>query len=766
MRLAFGLTFQDLHTIDGLRKLDRLFMDFLHDFDGNLALVLNQFRSTPHKVHRQEYSELLIKSASLLDDFLAVLFAIEPEVHKTRLSHQEFDIIYECKRKFVQRYALRKYPKGSISQAEFIGLCRPYGSGSPEILNLFEDAAAFDEANFAKTVMHWYVENLRDNSRFANELEAAARFAAYMVYNSKDKGVLFELPETIDKDNLINAARVEKCREHVRIGFDYFEPDLNLNNSLNHAHYCIYCHKQDKDSCSKGLDAHNHGCPLKQKISEMNYVKARGYNLAALAIIMIDNPMVAATGHRVCNDCMKSCIYQKQEPVNIPIVESDILTGVLNLPYGTEIYLLLTRWNPLNIHDSLPKPSTGYNVLVAGLGPAGFGLAHYLLNEGHNVVAIDAVKIKPLPFDIWQPIKNWHEHKTALRKRIPHGFGGVAEYGITSRWDKNNLEILRLILARRQNFKLYDEVKFGEDITIEQSFDLGFDHVALCTGAGMARLPGVQNLSSRGVKTALGFLTSLQSDGAFLEDSQTDLVIRMPIAIIGCGLTALDVAVEALNYYPVMVEKFLRTLEQGIEKKSGAEDKAAAEEFIEHAQLFRLQKDKKRIRQILLNDLGGATIYYRGALKNSPAYRQNHEEVIQAIAAGVKFVENMNLIRINSDKHNNVQSITCKQSGDKKESTFTARSVLIALGTESPYRHIRHPEFIGTHETLNLFQGDVTLFGDCDPGFAGSVVKALASSKAGYKDITARMSLSSPRSKVTDVMLKLFQHLGRMDSSP
>ena len=57
------------------------------------------------------------------------------------------------------------------------------------------------------------------------------------------------------------------------------------------------------------------GCPLEEKISEFQMVKAKGQPIGALAIICVDNPMVAATGHRICNDCMKSCIYQKQEPV-------------------------------------------------------------------------------------------------------------------------------------------------------------------------------------------------------------------------------------------------------------------------------------------------------------------------------------------------------------------------------------------------------------------------------------------------------------------
>jgi NADPH-dependent glutamate synthase beta subunit-like oxidoreductase len=107
--------------------------------------------------------------------------------------------------------------------------------------------------------------------------------------------------------------------------------------------------------------------------------------------------MAAATGHRICNDCMKACIYQKQEPVDIPQAETRTLKDVLDLPWGFEIYGLLTRWNPLNLRNPLARPDSGKKVLIAGLGPAGFTLAHYLLNDGHAVVAIDGLKIEPLP---------------------------------------------------------------------------------------------------------------------------------------------------------------------------------------------------------------------------------------------------------------------------------------------------------------------------------------------------------------------------------
>ena len=46
----------------------------------------------------------------------------------------------------------------------------------------------------------------------------------------------------------------------------------------------------------------------------MHALRAQGCVLGAFATIAIDNPMMAATGHRICNDCMKACIYQKQEP--------------------------------------------------------------------------------------------------------------------------------------------------------------------------------------------------------------------------------------------------------------------------------------------------------------------------------------------------------------------------------------------------------------------------------------------------------------------
>ena len=59
------------------------------------------------------------------------------------------------------------------------------------------------------------------------------------------------------------------------------------------------------------------------------------------------------------------------------------------------------------------------------------------------------------------------------------GFGGVAEYGITVRWNKNFLKVIRLLLERRREFSMFGGVRFGGTLTIDSSFEMGFDHIAI-----------------------------------------------------------------------------------------------------------------------------------------------------------------------------------------------------------------------------------------------------------------------------------------------
>src|SRR6185369_16261867 len=94
-------------------------------------------------------------------------------------------------------------------------------------------------------------------------------------------------------------------------------------------------------------------------------------------------------------------------------------------------------------------------------------------------------------------------------------------------------------------------------MTIDSAFELGFDHIALCAGAGRPTIVDMKNGLAPGVRQASDFLMALQLTGAAKPDSLANLQVRLPVVVIGGGLTAVDTATESLAYYVVQVEKFL-----------------------------------------------------------------------------------------------------------------------------------------------------------------------------------------------------------------
>jgi NADPH-dependent glutamate synthase beta subunit-like oxidoreductase/NAD(P)H-flavin reductase len=596
-------------------------------------------------------------------------------------------------------------------------------------------------------------------------------------------------------------------RRH-RDGFGLTDFRMAPREALREMHYCIICHPRDKDSCSKGMKENNGafkknplgieltGCPLNEKISEAHLLKREGHGIGALAMIMVDNPLCAGTGHRICNDCMKACIYQKQTPVNIPQAETSILSDVLNLPYGFEIYSLLNRWNPLNLRRPLPLPYNGKNVLVVGMGPAGYTLAHHLLNEGFGVVGIDGLRIEPLSVRmrgakrrVPQPIKDIKEVTGPLDRRTILGFGGVSEYGITVRWDKNFLDINYLLLMRRKKFRLYDGIRFGGTLTLDDAWNLGFDHVAICAGAGKPTLVSMKNNLLRGVRLASDFLMGLQATGAYKANSLANLQLRLPAVVIGGGLTAIDTATEMQAYYVVQAEKTLdrydllvgKIGEAAIWARLDDEERDIVSTWLKHGRAIRAERSAAAAAgrspdfNRLVRAWGGVTIVYRKRLQDSPAYRLNHEEVIKSLEEGIRFAECLNPVECVPDKFGAVAELRCEYQvladGRWKSSgefvTLPARAVMIAAGTHPNTTYEREHsgtfqlddkgEFYRGHKLqkgeagprlVPVGRGEigfftsydkhghlVSFFGDNHPHYAGNVVKAMASAKDGHHEI-------------------------------
>ncbi len=603
------------------------------------------------------------------------------------------------------------------------------------------------------------------------------------------------------------------CKEtrRRRDGFTLTDSRYNEREILYEVDHCIYCHERDTDSCSKGmrnkkddtfktnpLNVTLSGCPLEEKISEMHLVKRQGDNIGALALIIIDNPMCPGTGHRICNDCMKGCIYQKTEPVDIPQIETNVLTDVLFMPYGFEIYSFLTRWNPLNVKRPYALPYNGKNILIAGLGPAGYTLAHYLINEGFGVVGIDGLKIEPLPEELTGneitlpvPVNDFNTLYEDLDKRVLAGFGGVAEYGITVRWDKNFLKVIYLTLARRNAFRCYGGIRFGGTLTIEDIWGLGFDHIAVAVGAGKPTIIGLKNNLVRGIRKASDFLMALQLTGAAKASSLANLQVRLPAGVIGGGLTATDTATELMAYYPIQVEKTLlryETLsekygEESILARYDEEERGILEEFLTHGRAVRAERDRAKKEnempdfQSLLDQWGGVTLFYRKGMRNAPAYVQNHEEIVKALEEGIYWAEGMNPKEAITDHNQHLNAIRFEKMVNQDGSWISSgeevevplRNLYIAAGT-SP-NTIYQNEYPGAFEMDNKFfqryepewndnatltlhpshdteapklghpapftsyeqKGrHITFYGDNHPVYAGNVVKAMASAKDGY----------------------------------
>src|SRR5579863_5946918 len=625
--LRFGFSFEDLYHRDGLVRLDEKFLGQLRSADAAIFERLTAARSNPDAFSSKQKSELIIDLAPHLEDFIGEFFGISEDVRKLQSRHNALAPLYALKRKFVQKKAISGVTKEQASAINGTAV-------AAELEALFNEPLT--EESFVEHVSQWLELHPGDEQHHQPHLATAAQYAAWAALSPAGiqrhhHGVLFRVPHKLDMTQLIpvetlqvNGVAKLALPEHAwrhREGFKLTDAGMDLTAALDQAHYCIKCHNQAKDSCSAGLKEKDGsfkasmfgvtlaGCPLEEKISEMNVVKQDGNSIGALAIVTIDNPMAAGTGHRICNDCMKSCVFQKQDPVDIPQVETRTLKDVLELPWGFEIYSLLTRWNPLNFARPLPKPATGYKVLVVGLGPAGFTLSHHLMNDGHVVAAVDGLKIEPLPESIsgvtplgervpFRPIRDVNDLYESLDDRVMAGFGGVAEYGITVRWNKNFLKIIRLLLERREEFRMFGGVRFGGTMTVDDAFGLGFDHVALCAGAGKPTVIPMKNGLVRGVRQASDFLMALQLTGAAKSNSLANLQLRMPIVVIGGGLTAIDTATESMAYYVVQVDKFLERYETLVADKSEGEvraswtpeETATADEFLAHGRAIRAER--------------------------------------------------------------------------------------------------------------------------------------------------------------------------------
>ena len=834
-----GFTYADLYDPRALARLTTIFGDYLAEADSELALQFGRYHECQGDgMQPEDISSVLTDAAPWLGRFLAMLFRIEDAWNAERdLMRDEDTTIFGFRNEFIAPLA-KRFKGVDVSTFDraailaMVGALRDIAQADarlPDDLEYVTARAAGlvgaepgDLESLASALRARHPNFVADGDPAAVVESAREALAQWCVLVQQDPNfepiahetwVSFRQPAKTDVAKLVHYPK----REHAgystwaadshdlrrRDGFSLTDLRMGQRDVLYEIDHCIYCHDRDTDSCAKGMPNKKDGgfktnglgvpvtgCPLGEKISEMHVVKRQGDSIGALALIVVDNPMCPGTGHRICNDCMKGCIYQKTEPVNIPQIETNVLTDVLKLPWGFEIYGLLTRWNPLNVKRPHMLPYNGKKVLVAGLGPAGYTLSHYLLNEGFAVVGIDALKLEPLPKHLTgslsappQPVRDFKTLYEDLDTRTVNGFGGVAEYGITVRWDKNFLKVIYLTLLRQRTFRAFGGVRFGGSITLDDAWSFGFDHVALATGAGKPSIIGIKNNLIRGIRKASDFLMALQLTGAAQDSSLANLQVRLPAGVIGGGLTAIDTATEVMAYYPRQVEKILRRYErlaadlgaEVVRARYDAEELAILDEALSHGRAVRRERERasglgeKPDFATLVRNWGGVTLFYRKRLEDSPAYRQNHEEVNEALQEGIEIAPELDPTEALADEHGALCAVRFARTtaeSDTNELELPLKSLFIAAGTspniiyeqEHPGSFDLDGKFFQRFESkdghLEAISRDATLipklasaspltsyaengrfvsfYGDNHPVYAGNVVKAMASAKDGY----------------------------------
>ena len=322
---------------------------------------------------------------------------------------------------------------------------------------------------------------------------------------------------------------------------------------------------------------------------------------------------------------------------------------------------------------------------------------------------------------------------------------------------------------------MFGGVRFGGTLTVDDAFELGFDHVALCAGAGRPTVIPMKNGLARGVRQASDFLMALQLTGAAKSNSLANLQLRMPIVVIGGGLTAVDTATESMAYYVVQVDKFLERYETLVADKGEAEvraswspeEAATADEFIAHGLAIRAEREKaaregRDPRLIdLINSWGGVTLAYRRRMIDAPSYTLNHEEVAKALEEGVRFAESVTPDEVEVDQYGHAAALWVwvkTQAGERVR--MPARSILVAAGTQpntvlaredaanvfldgkwfqavdedgqpvKPQR-LAKPAKVSVLMSIRPDGRGISFFGDLHPSFAGNVVKAMAEREAG-----------------------------------
>jgi glutamate synthase (NADPH/NADH) small chain len=309
-----------------------------------------------------------------------------------------------------------------------------------------------------------------------------------------------------------------------------FEPTLlplTPEEARRAAERCIHC--PDPAPCFKA-------CLVKNDIPAAMWLIEQGDFIGAAKIYRQTSSMPEICG-RVCPHealCQGACPRDKHgEPV---------LTGALEA--------FVSDYQRQHEEVNIPVgPPSGKRVAIVGSGPAGLSCAEQLVQKGHSVTIYEAA---PAP-------------------------GGLLVYGIPNFKLPKKVVNEWMDMLRRSGVNFVTNIRIGEDKTIDNLFEDGYQAVFVGVGTGVDAKMEAPGVNLPGVYLATEFLIRANVDPEFLPpDKQTKPDVGRRVAVVGGGDTAYDCLRTALRMGAEEVTCLYRRTEA--EMPGGKKDRELAKE--------------------------------------------------------------------------------------------------------------------------------------------------------------------------------------------
>jgi NADPH-dependent glutamate synthase beta subunit-like oxidoreductase/ferredoxin len=284
--------------------------------------------------------------------------------------------------------------------------------------------------------------------------------------------------------------RLTKSVEEQKIKHD----DKAFNTEWDESkHYHPDYRTNRQESLDAGTAPCKTECPAHISIPGYIQLAAQGKYKEALALIKKNNPFPAVCG-RICPAlCESACTRcAMDEAVAIDDIKKFIAEQDLNEE---------TRYIPEIKHDYKDK-----HIAIIGGGPSGLSCAYYLAVEGYQVTVFEKEKT----------------------------LGGMLQFGIPAfRLQKDVIQAeIDVLKALGVNFQT--GVTVGEDITIPELRESGFNGFFVAIGAQNGRSLRLENEDAKGIHTGVDFLRDVA-----LNRHQP---LKGKTIVIGGGNVAIDVA--------------------------------------------------------------------------------------------------------------------------------------------------------------------------------------------------------------------------------